>query len=376
MDILVIGNGFDLAHGLKTDYGSFLKFLKVVSDCMDGVKADGFFEFDQLSSEYDFCYEYCMGMLTNEDKKEIREIFCQTATRNIWVKHFQSVYEEREQKGKTGWIDFESEISFIIQILDKIKQSVNEQTISHGDSIEVDPGLSNYINNFLWGTEESHTTMFSVDKIDEIEDSLVSDLNDLTRCLEIYLADFIEKQDLPTRLPDIQELYPQRVLSFNYTNTCEEHYFPVGKDIKYDYIHGKADVNHTVENCNIVLGIDEYLKEEEKQRTDFIRFKKYYQRIYKKTGCAYRDWLEEMKKCNENNLYIFGHSLDVTDADVLGSLILAPNTVTTIFYYSQKAFSQQIVNLVKIIGQDNLTAMVHGAHPSIIFKPQQDAEEI
>ncbi len=29
MNILVIENGFDLAHGLPTKYGDFLKFLKI-----------------------------------------------------------------------------------------------------------------------------------------------------------------------------------------------------------------------------------------------------------------------------------------------------------------------------------------------------------
>lgn len=30
MNILVIGNGFDLAHGLPTKYGNFLEFVKVI----------------------------------------------------------------------------------------------------------------------------------------------------------------------------------------------------------------------------------------------------------------------------------------------------------------------------------------------------------
>lgn len=30
MNILMIGNGFDLAHGLWTKYGEFLKFVKVI----------------------------------------------------------------------------------------------------------------------------------------------------------------------------------------------------------------------------------------------------------------------------------------------------------------------------------------------------------
>lgn len=29
MDILVIGNGLDLAHGLPTKYGDFLEFVRV-----------------------------------------------------------------------------------------------------------------------------------------------------------------------------------------------------------------------------------------------------------------------------------------------------------------------------------------------------------
>ena len=30
MDILIIGNGFDLAHGLPTKYTDFLKFIGVI----------------------------------------------------------------------------------------------------------------------------------------------------------------------------------------------------------------------------------------------------------------------------------------------------------------------------------------------------------
>ena len=30
MNILVIGNGFDLAHGLPTKYGDFLEWVKVI----------------------------------------------------------------------------------------------------------------------------------------------------------------------------------------------------------------------------------------------------------------------------------------------------------------------------------------------------------
>ena len=69
----------------------------------------------------------------------------------------------------------------------------------------------------------------------------------------------------------------------------------------------------------MVLGIDEYLDESRKnKKTEFIQFKKYYQRIHKRTDCEYVYWFDKNKsveksKKYDNEVYIFGHSLDITD---------------------------------------------------------------
>ena len=165
-------------------------------------------------------------------------------------------------------------------------------------------------------------------------------------------------------------------------------------DIEYDYIHGKAEITHDVDSCNLVLGIDEYLiGEERNSNTEFIQFKKFFQRIYKKTGCKYVDWLKEYEANNigkyasleaeDLNVYIFGHSLDVTDKDIMRRLILSEagrmfkrdglKAQTTIFHFNQEAMGSQIANLVKVIGQDNLISMVHGSDAKIILQQQQDA---
>ena len=50
----------------------------------------------------------------------------------------------------------------------------------------------------------------------------------------------------------------------------------------------KADIANDVNSCNLVLGIDEYLSGEAKDKdNEFIQFKKFFQRIYKGTGCLY-----------------------------------------------------------------------------------------
>ena len=47
----------------------------------------------------------------------------------------------------------------------------------------------------------------------------------------------------------------------------------------------------------MVLGIDEFLSlENQNVYIEFVEFKKFYQRIYKETGCKYKSWIDEIKK--------------------------------------------------------------------------------
>ena len=143
----------------------------------------------------------------------------------------------------------------------------------------------------------------------------------------------------------------------------------------------------------MVLGIDEYLiGEKRNQETDFIAFKKFYQRIYKATGSDYKNWVDEIissryanevvlreqfpkqipyeKFNSKHNVYIFGHSLDITDKDVLRDLILNDNVYTIIYYYNKDVMGQQIANLVKVIGQDELLRRTGGSTRTIEFRLQ------
>ena len=46
----------------------------------------------------------------------------------------------------------------------------------------------------------------------------------------------------------------------------------------------------------MVLGIDEFLPvEKQNLNVEFVGFKKFYQRIYKETGCKYKNWVDEIK---------------------------------------------------------------------------------
>ena len=148
--------------------------------------------------------------------------------------------------------------------------------------------------------------------------------------------------------------------------------------------------------------------------TGLIRFKKYYQRIYKGTGNEYLEWIEMIKNsyeyyCSqldrqiedqilqqrkktlsakaqvpiisapaypEHTLYIFGHSLDVTDRDVLRMLICNDNVKTVIFYHRRNKndktqLEKLIKNLILLIGQDELIRRTGGERRTIEFVPQE-----
>ena len=100
---------------------------------------------------------------------------------------------------------------------------------------------------------------FTLSYIQKCKETLLNDLNRLTRCLEIYLDYYVVGVKIDKILPDIKELPSiDKVLSFNYTDTYARLY-SLNPSLEIDYIHGKADINNTVEDNNMVLGIDEFL---------------------------------------------------------------------------------------------------------------------
>ena len=386
MNILVIGNGFDLAHELSTGYIDFLKWTVgqyYFFCCLKKQEAQITKSIEDISLKIPENVEGTDISYRVDHQEEIWNCI----NNNFWIEYFLPIYEDRKKNGKDGWIDFESEISKVIQSLD------DDMNLSISTHFSLEDKIQRITNEFL---NQEYIDWFAKRTYKELRDLLLDDLNKLIRALEIYLCEYVQKIDIKVISPDIKDIaiqinsdtrtaLPAKVLSFNYTNTFEKLYDKV-KSIEYDYIHGKANISNTIESNNMVLGIDEYLPDDRKNKdVEFIAFKKFYQRIFKGTGCKYKEWVEEIRKSkglfkNSNgewhNLYIFGHFLDVTDKDILRDLILNDNVHTTIFYHNKDAMGQQIANLVKVIGQDELIRRTGGSTMTIKFKQQQNMVSI
>ena len=69
-------------------------------------------------------------------------------------------------------------------------------------------------------------------------------------------------------------------------------------------------------------------------------------------------WIEALNTNGfSSDVYIYGHSLDKTDKDVLGGLILSKHARTKIFYLDREDLGKKIANLVTVIGREKVISL-------------------
>ena len=394
MNILIIGNGFDLAHNLPTTYTNFLNFTEqmiraknfygTVTDFESKIDQTGYDKFNDLDESV---REYIHSKISDSNKPQakVNEIvkfkndqimneIISLAEGNTWIEWVKSQKEINGSK----WIDFEEEISKVVQHMELIykKKGDYDDNSKPGDNKNI---FSDFEKGLIKHFSKSKDSSNFYSNISECKDIMLDDLNNLIRCLELYLEDCVRNIDKKLLSSDIYNLNVDKVLSFNYTDTYKRIYSGKYSYVEYDYIHGKSHIDENISN-NMVLGIDEYLtKEEQLENVNFIEFKKYFQRIHKMTGCKYKQWLNEINESrnnDDNNAYFFGHSLAKTDKDVLLEILNNPKITTTIFYRNKKHYAELIANLVLLLGADEVTSRVYGVNPKIIFKIQDKMSDI
>ena len=323
--ILILGNGFDLAHGLPTRYGDFLERCK-----------------------------------TNSFQKMLPQI-----KNNIWIKYFGEIYNKNKIKGE-NWIDFESEISFVISFLDKSFENLlksYQELLSKIKKFQDEnfEKLDIFVKCLRYPVFVSNFN----ETIKDIRKKCFGDLEKLTKALEIYILEFVEKKNI-NGLDMIKNINPDYIINFNYTHTYEKLY-----DNKENvfHIHGECGKKEN----NMVLGIDEYWAEEEcDKHTNYAIFKKFVQRIRKKTGTTHIKWLNEINniyqtKNEMSDIYVFGHSLDITDKDILKIFFTSEATRIHIYCKDAETEGELIANVIKLMGEENLLQKVNQELPKIEF---------
>lgn len=369
-NILLVGNGFDLYYKLPTKYTDFLhvvKFLLNNRNASFSTIGDIFSQdsLQQIDGHIAVCYTAHKATFdaTVLNKEYVSEIIKLTES-NLWFSYLDIVFNK-----DAGWIDFEKEIGFVLKCFEKgfekstlvcFKESEKHiQYVIELFGFYIDRAASKNVATI--GTQRVNADYCIESPVgsgnntvntEKVVDKLYEELLDLANALKLYLKCFVES--LLNSLKDdgtcarIEFLsHIEKAITFNYTNTYEHLYY----NNSAFHIHGNVDED-------IVLGVNpDEADSLEKINTTFVCFKKYFQRTLFETDHQYLKWINE---CVENKtpyrLFSMGHSLDVTDQDIIAELFRNAKEII-ILYHDVNAKKSYIANLVKMFGKDEFDTL-------------------
>ncbi|GBR75912.1 hypothetical protein NO2_0540 [Candidatus Termititenax persephonae] len=369
MNILIIGNGFDIAHNLKTTYKDFL----------------GYWE-KMRPRAY---LENWPGAPPHWKKEHI----------NVWFNYF---LEKQNTLGDT-WIDFETEIyNVITKIRERglfpqhsflSKMNINFLEAIHNNEAhyltKLEQTMLGYYENCTSPEriEEyaeykycNNPTMYIFKTYKGLINFLYDQLREFTKTFEVYLT---KELGLAENIDDLGQRLRYRlpkdtkwdVISFNYTSTFSQLY-PHAVNNPIVYVHGQATNN---KGCALVLGTKSFDRNSTDKNLpfDFNVFQKHNQRHKYGTIEAYQDLLKRIKNSEDITLGVIGHSLDETDHNILKHIFTAnENTQINIYYHDNKAQEKLIKNITEIIGEAEVMAKVrlidqHEEKRGLLRKSQQ-----
>lgn len=200
MNILLIGNGFDLAHGLPTKYTDFLEWIIEYRKFYTYSTQKGTVEYKETDKPI---LKYFNKLFSDCMNKDVCDEIYRLIHDNIWIEYFQQC----SMPGKEKWIDFESEISEVIQSLDK---NMHNQGVENA--------IESIINNYHMECHFKRGIKYSIAiqtiignlpeevTFKEIRNRFLDDLKKLIRVFEIYLTDYVEKISVKVISPDIDKI--------------------------------------------------------------------------------------------------------------------------------------------------------------------------
>ena len=386
--LVLIGNGFDLAHGLKTSYKDFLDDFwatmakELIPSTSSGLRENKYVKIFNAPAHGNHDLPQNYFELSELLHRTVSELTIQNAILRIIT----------EKTGLENWVDIESEY---YKILVEYSEPKYQGSVS---------GLNeqfNDVKNLL--IEYLHKTDTSFKYNDNIFNHLKSGINlrdcreeNIDRKIEYwhsYFHDFQKSVDEKTFDPksvdqdtfgamktlgfdfskeNIKQflmsteacyynkfdLMPQNTLflSFNYTNTVRQYFNQINLNNKeLIYIHGELT---DIENNPIIFGFGDELDEKYKQmegtgNKDFLDNVKSVN--YLKTA-NYKKLLEFINS-DDYQVYVMGHSCGLSDRTLLNTIFEHDKCVSIKPYY-----------YINEEGKDNYTSIVQSISRNFVNK--------
>lgn len=337
--LILIGNGFDIAHGLETRYSDFLKFYwNSVKHSYH--KDEGLLEFHNsypTNEAIELSKDSFKEVIERLNFKEHKDFNNYRYVNSEWhlrldFKNYLFHYLNINNRGKHNWVDFEEDYYTILKM-------VKDKKVSPTYTIE---SLNNDLKKIAKKFEEYLKTQVTP-KINDAKTSEIAELF-MPKWLidEVGTSNFLREFPLK-RQEEIQENFVLNkknkiithyafnetlVLNFNYTNTPNLY---VNKS-EIINIHGSL-----IDNSNpILLGFGDekdkfYSEIEDLNDNDYLEFMK--STYYSKTSNYKRlfDYLDS----DAFQVQIMGHSCGLSDRTLLNSIFQHENCRSIKVYYHE-----------------------------------------
>lgn len=352
-NMLVLGNGFDLHHNMKTRYNDYIDFLRGMKERNEGiVKAGTEASLADIKGDRTELKDGCLHYYTKKGfpEKAIREVWA--ALENNFVRYFMAYHAEVK-----GWIDFEVLIRNVTEIIETLMGRFSGLKGNRRDNYADGIG-GNVGERLLAGCFDKIFNISQQDGIciqKRLADSvsgihkkdvihiLRKEFDGLCRSLYLYLKELEPhcrriRQEFTYR--QIREIQADAVVTFNYTDTWKRYGISPDRVI---HVHG------SLEGENIVLGFHD----EDENDLEYVYFKKYMQCILKHTPVLEQydfDTGRLVGHCGNPIMHFFGHSLDVTDREKLIFLFDKASQIK-IYYYGEDDHEEKIEKVIALLGK-------------------------
>ena len=384
--IVLIGNGFDLAHDIKTSYKHFIDHLW--SEIISEINSKALFEpfkndLLNITQNLNFCknrkdYSELKSALNHvKTKYEFKNDFFRTISEkhylNNWVDIENEYYSQlkdliKDPNKETKIIKLNSDFEVIIKLLKSYLTDINNGNTDKNSTIE------NHVNSYSNSNDFNESYVDERVKIEyENLNRIIKIIDDdekyllLERDLDFY-SEFISSPDplskIRKRLKSDNanvffDMFPKEVLflNFNYTDThslyADIRFNKNGDNIKAIttslQIHGALDDK---KKNPIIFGfgdeLDDDYKSIEKLNNDFLDHIKSMK--YLETG-NYKQLLEFINSDNYE-VFIFGHSCGVSDRTLLNTLFENDNCISIKPFYYKEEGKDNFNDIIKNISRN------------------------
>lgn len=394
--IVLIGNGFDLAHGLKTNYADFINWYwdelgkKLLTTSSTHIVSDVLCSLTLNPTQYySTWHQFWAGHYIQKEEnpyvpwKGLDIIKIVKENSKLFRFNYNGPFFRRINNNieKKGWVDIENEyyellkeysikhyseenIKKLNEQLDYLQERLIEYLKSVNQKEEVNENIKQKIYAPINFNEVSiEATKVLREHIDMWKNLSKEDwaqklynygiTNQLHANCIMTMEEFIKNPEIQSNYP-LLFMLPDRImlLSFNYTNTAQN-YMEDRENVSINYIHGKVDDKTN----NVIFGYGDELDEKYKEIQNLnnneclrnVKSIKYLE------SDNYRKVLEFAESA-PFQVCIMGHSCGNSDRTLLNTLFEHKNCISIKPYYKKDDIIDKYLELVQNISR-NFTDM-------------------